>query len=138
MAKILIPTPLRPYTDKQDAVDASGATVGELLTDLTTKHAGLKAHLYNEQGKLRSFVNIYVNDDDIRYLQKEQTAVKPGDTLSIIPSVAGGAPSTTDSAAARYIDAGDPRPPAPMHSTFAAFSLRCPSTPTSGMIKWRE
>ena len=76
--KILIPTPLRPYTDKQDAVDADGATVGELLADLTTKHAGLKAHLYNEQGKLRSFVNIYVNDEDIRYLQKEQTPVKAG------------------------------------------------------------
>ncbi len=94
--KILIPTPLRPYTDKKDAVDAEGATVGDLLADLTTKHAGLKAHLYNEQGKLRSFVNIYVNDEDIRYLQKEQTAVKPGDTLSIIPSVAGGAPAATD------------------------------------------
>jgi sulfur-carrier protein adenylyltransferase/sulfurtransferase len=92
--KILIPTPLRPYTDKKDAVEADGATVGELLADLTAKHAGLKAHLYNEQGKLRSFVNVYVNDEDIRYLQKEQTAVKPGDTLSIIPSVAGGAPST--------------------------------------------
>jgi molybdopterin converting factor small subunit len=96
MAKILIPTPLRPYTDKQDAVDASGATVGELLSDLTTKHAGLKAHLYNEQGKLRSFVNIYVNDEDIRYLEKEQTAVKPDDTVSIIPSVAGGAPTAAD------------------------------------------
>src|SRR5258706_10362349 len=94
MAKILIPTPLRPYTDKQDAVDAAGATVGELLTDLTTKHAGLKAHLYNEQGKLRSFVNIYVNDEDIRYLQKEQTSVKADDTVSIIPSVAGGAETT--------------------------------------------
>jgi len=99
MAKILIPTPLRPYTDKQDAVDASGATVGELLSDLTTKHAGLKAHLYNEQGKLRSFVNIYVNDEDIRYLQKEQTSVKADDTVSIIPSVAGGAPTTADNAA---------------------------------------
>src|SRR6267154_4710788 len=94
--KILIPTPLRPYTDKQDAVEAHGATIGELLADLTTKHSGLKAHLYNDQGKLRSFVNIYVNDEDIRYLQKEQTPVKPGDTLSIIPSVAGGAPTTTD------------------------------------------
>jgi adenylyltransferase/sulfurtransferase len=90
MAKILIPTPLRPYTDKQDAVDATGATVGELLADLTTKHAGLKAHLYNDQGKLRSFVNVYVNDEDIRYLQKEQTPVATGDTVSIIPSVAGG------------------------------------------------
>src|SRR5438128_10403572 len=91
MPKILIPTPLRPYTDKQDAVDASGATVGELLADLTRKHAGLKAHLFNDQGKLRSFVNVYVNDEDIRYLQKEETPVGSGDTVSIIPSVAGGA-----------------------------------------------
>ena len=96
MAKILIPTPLRPYTDKQDAVDASGATVGELLADLTRKHAGLKAHLYNEQGKLRSFVNVYVNDEDIRYLQKEQTPVQAADTISIIPSVAGGSPASTE------------------------------------------
>ncbi|OLC47539.1 MAG: molybdenum cofactor biosynthesis protein MoeB [Acidobacteria bacterium 13_1_40CM_65_14] len=96
MVKILIPTPLRPYTDKQDAVDASGATVGELLADLTRRHAGLKPHLYNEQGKLRSFVNVYVNDEDIRYLQKEQTPVTADDTVSIIPSVAGGAPSVTD------------------------------------------
>src|SRR5262245_581531 len=98
MAKILIPTPLRPYTDKQDAVDASGATVGELLADLTTRHAGLKPHLYNEQGKLRSFVNVYVNDEDIRYLQKEQTPVTAGDTVSIIPSVAGGAPGVAEAA----------------------------------------
>ena len=90
--KILIPTPLRPYTDKQDAVEADGATVGEVLANLTTRHAGLKGHLYNEQGRLRSFVNVYINDEDIRYLQKEQTPVKAGDTLSIIPSVAGGAP----------------------------------------------
>ena len=76
--KILIPTPLRPFTDKQDAVDADGATVGELLADLTRKHGGLKAHLYNDQGKLRSFVNVYVNDEDIRYLQKEQTPVNAG------------------------------------------------------------
>jgi len=96
MAKILIPTPLRPYTDKQDAVDATGATVGELLADLTEKHSGLKAHLYNEHGKLRSFVNVYVNDEDIRYLQKEQTPVAANDTVSIIPSVAGGVPTTTD------------------------------------------
>jgi adenylyltransferase/sulfurtransferase len=64
--------------------------VGELLADLTKKHAGLKAHLYNDQGKLRSFVNIYLNDEDIRYLQKEETKVETGDTISIIPSVAGG------------------------------------------------
>jgi molybdopterin converting factor small subunit len=89
--KILIPTPLRPYTDKQEAVEAQGATVAELLADLTSKHAGLKPHLFNEQGKLRSFVNVYLNDEDIRYLQKEQTPVNAGDTISIIPSVAGGA-----------------------------------------------
>jgi molybdopterin/thiamine biosynthesis adenylyltransferase/rhodanese-related sulfurtransferase/molybdopterin converting factor small subunit len=96
MAKILIPTPLRPYTDKQDAVDVAGATVGELLADLTRKHSGLKGRLYNEQGKLRSFVNIYVNDEDIRYLQHEKTPVAADDTVSIIPSVAGGAPAVTE------------------------------------------
>lgn len=88
--KILIPTPLRPFTDKLDAVEAVGTTVGELLADLTSRHAGLRPHLYNEQGKLRSFVNIYLNDEDIRYLQKEQTPVGASDTISIIPSVAGG------------------------------------------------
>src|SRR5580698_6059904 len=94
--RILIPTPLRPYTDKKDAVEAEGATIGELLADLTAKHSGLKAHLYTDQGKLRSFVNIYVNDDDIRYLAKEQTPVKAGDTVSIIPSVAGGVETTIE------------------------------------------
>jgi molybdopterin/thiamine biosynthesis adenylyltransferase/rhodanese-related sulfurtransferase/molybdopterin converting factor small subunit len=89
--KILIPTPLRPYTDKKDAVEAEGQTIGELLADLTEKHAGLKPHLYNDQGKLRSFVNVYLNDEDIRYLQREQTKVTATDTISIIPSVAGGA-----------------------------------------------
>ena len=97
--RILIPTPLRPYTDKKDTVDAEGRTVGELLADLTKRHSGLKAHLYNEQGTLRSFVNVYVNDEDIRYLQKEQTPVAPGDTISIIPSVAGGAPTAVETAA---------------------------------------
>src|ERR1700704_2311129 len=92
--KIMIPTPLRPFTDKKDAVEAEGKTVGELLADLTTRHAGLKAHLYNDQGKLRSFVNVYVNDEDIRYLQKEQTPVAADDTGSVIPPVAGGAPTT--------------------------------------------
>lgn len=89
-----IPTPLRPFTDKLDQVQASGATVGEVLQDLTTQYAGLKQHLYAADGRLRSFVNIYVGDDDIRYLQKDQTPVKDGQTVSIIPSVAGGAPAT--------------------------------------------
>src|SRR3954463_10704580 len=108
MATILIPTPLRPYTDKQDAVDVAGATVGELLADLTRKHGGLKAHLYNEQGKLRSFVNIYVNDEDIRYLQKEQTPVKADDTVSIIPSVAGGTEAVVAPASPKPHGGGGP------------------------------
>ncbi len=85
-----IPTPLRQYTDKHDTVQVDGATVGDLLAQLTTTYPELKKHLYNEQGKLRHFVNIYVNDEDIRYLQKEQTALGDSDTISIIPSVAGG------------------------------------------------
>ena len=88
---INIPTPLRPFTDKKESVEVSGATVGELLSDLTTKYDGLRKHLYTDEGKLRNFVNVYLNDEDIRYLQKEQTPVKTGDTLSIVPSVAGGA-----------------------------------------------
>ena len=91
--KILIPTPLRPFTDKKDAVELEGATVGDLLQQLTTKYSDLRQHLYSPEGRLRSFVNVYVNEDDIRYLQREQTPVAPGDVVSIVPSVAGGAPS---------------------------------------------
>ncbi|HET9706636.1 MAG TPA: molybdopterin-synthase adenylyltransferase MoeB [Vicinamibacterales bacterium] len=94
MIKVHIPTPLRPFTDKLDTVEIEGANIGELLQNLTTRYGGLKQHLYAADGKLRSFVNIYVNDDDIRYLQKDQTPLKKGDTVSIIPSVAGGAPVT--------------------------------------------
>jgi adenylyltransferase/sulfurtransferase len=90
---IQIPTPLRPFTDKKESVEVSGATVGELLADLTRRYEGLRKHLYADDGKLRNFVNVYLNDEDIRYLQREQTPVKPGDTLSIVPSVAGGAPA---------------------------------------------
>lgn len=85
-----IPTPLRAFTDKLDSVEVEGATVGDVLAGLTAKYPELQRHLYNEQGKLRHFVNIYVNDDDIRYLEKEATSLAAGDTLSIIPSVAGG------------------------------------------------
>ncbi len=90
MPKILIPTPLRQFTDTQDTVTVSGATVGELLNALTTQYAGLRKNLYNDEGKLRSFVNVYLNDEDIRYLDKEATAVKDSDTISIVPSIAGG------------------------------------------------
>ena len=93
---IHIPTPLRPLTDKHEAVEVSGATVGELLADLTRKYQGLRKHLYADDGRLRNFVNVYLNDEDIRYLQKENTPVKPGDSLSIVPSVAGGAPTSAE------------------------------------------
>ena len=91
MAKVLIPTPLRQYADKKDSVELNGSTVGEVLSALTTQHGDLRKHLYNDEGKLRSFVNVYLNDEDIRYLDKEKTAVKDSDTLSIVPSIAGGA-----------------------------------------------
>jgi adenylyltransferase/sulfurtransferase len=91
---INIPTPLRPFTDKKESIEVTGATVGELLADLTTRYEGLRKHLYADNGKLRNFVNVYLNDEDIRYLQRENTPVKSGDTLSIVPSVAGGAPTT--------------------------------------------
>lgn len=88
---ILIPTPLRPYTGKRDAVEVEGSTVGEMLANLASAHEGLRKHLFGSDGHLRSFVNVYLNDEDIRYLQREGTPVKAGDKVSIIPSVAGGA-----------------------------------------------
>jgi molybdopterin converting factor small subunit len=89
--KIYIPTPLRVYTDKQDTVVVDAKTVGEALSKLTTLHPDLKKHLYSEEGKLRSFVNVYLNDEDVRYLpEKDTTAVTDADALSIIPSIAGG------------------------------------------------
>ena len=100
MTRILIPTPLRAYTDRQDAVEASGGTIAEALADLTGRFADLRQHLFTPEGRLRSFVNVYVNDEDIRYLQKEATPLKPGDVVSIIPSVAGGAPAGETVAAA--------------------------------------
>ena len=89
--KIYIPTPLRQYAGKKDAVEVRASTVGSALAELTTSHPDLKRHLYTEEGKLRAFINLYLNDEDVRYLaQKEQTPVKDGDSLSIIPSIAGG------------------------------------------------
>ena len=91
MPKILIPTPLRQFVEKKDSVELPGATVGELLTTLTSEYSDLRRHLYNDEGKLRSFVNVYVNDEDIRYLSKDATPLNDGDTVSIVPSIAGGA-----------------------------------------------
>jgi adenylyltransferase/sulfurtransferase len=89
--KIHIPTPLRQYVDKQSTVTVEAATVGQALDELTATHPELKKQLYSEEGKLRAFVNVYLNDEDIRYLAgKEDTPVKESDSLSIIPSIAGG------------------------------------------------
>jgi molybdopterin converting factor small subunit len=88
--KVMIPTPLRAYTGKRDSAEFSAATVGEALRGLTSQFAELRKHLYTEDGKLRAFVNVYLNDEDIRYLAKENTPTKDGDTISIIPSIAGG------------------------------------------------
>jgi sulfur-carrier protein adenylyltransferase/sulfurtransferase len=88
--KVLIPTPLRPYTGQQAVVEIDGHNIGELLQNLTSRHSDLRPHLYSPDGKLRSFVNVYLNDEDIRYLKREQTPVSAADTVSIVPSVAGG------------------------------------------------
>ncbi len=88
--KVMIPTPLRAYAGKKDSVEVKAGTVAEALTALTTQFGDLKKHLFSDDGRLRSFVNVYVNDEDIRYLQKDQTAVREGDTISIVPSIAGG------------------------------------------------
>ena len=88
--KILIPTPLRPYTGKQSSADVGGQTVGEALSNLVSQHPDLRRHLFGEDGKLRAFVNVYLNDDDVRYLSNEATPVKDSDTITIVPSVAGG------------------------------------------------
>jgi len=88
--KVLIPTPLRPYAGKQSVIEVNAQTVGEALSGLVTKHPDLRKHLFAEDGKLRSFVNVYLNDEDIRYLSKDSTPVKETDTITIVPSVAGG------------------------------------------------
>lgn len=88
--QLYIPTPLRPYTDGQDVVEVEGRTVGEALAELTNRYQELRRHLYSEDGKLRSFVNVYLNEEDIRYLDREATVLKPSDVISIIPSIAGG------------------------------------------------
>ena len=94
--RILIPTPLRPFAGKQDVVEVEGSTVGDALQRLVGQFGDLRRHLYNDDGKLRSFVNIYVNDEDIRHLDREQTTLKAGDTISIVPSVAGGSGAAVD------------------------------------------
>jgi molybdopterin synthase sulfur carrier subunit len=88
--KVLIPTPLRNLTNNQAEVSAEGATVKDLIEDLGKNHKGLKDRLCDENGKIRRFVNIYLNEEDIRFLQGDATVVKAGDQVSIVPAIAGG------------------------------------------------
>ena len=89
--KVLIPTPLRAYTGNQDSVELEGSNVGEILSQLTETYGDLKRHLYKEDGQLRNFVNVYLGDEDIRHLEQGQDTPVTGDeTISIVPSIAGG------------------------------------------------
>jgi molybdopterin converting factor small subunit len=90
MPTLKIPTPLRPYTGGQAAVNVSGKKVSDALADLTARHPGLRQHIFNDAGELRPFVNLFINDEDVRYLDGVDTPVAENDLLRIIPSIAGG------------------------------------------------
>jgi sulfur-carrier protein len=87
--EVRIPTILRQYTGGEKAVDASGGTLAELIDDLESRHVGLKARLIDDRG-LRRFVNVYLNDEDVRFLGGLETSVKDGDNVTVLPAVAGG------------------------------------------------
>jgi len=90
MIKVRIPTPLRPMTGGKSEVEIAGATVSEIIENLGSAHPGIKERLYDEQGEVRRFINIYVNEEDIRFLTGKDTPLKDGDEVSIIPAIAGG------------------------------------------------
>jgi MoaD family protein len=103
MAKVWIPAPLRKFTDGADEVAAAGATVAEIIDCLDRDYGGLKIRLCEEDGRVRRFVNIYVNNEDIRFLQDLDTPVSDNDELSIVPAVAGGARASVTSDPQRSI-----------------------------------
>jgi len=88
--KVIIPTPLRQYAGKKDSIEIAAKTVGEALAGLTSQYSDLRRHLFTEDGKLRSFVNVYLNEEDVRFLEKDQTPLRENDVISIVPSIAGG------------------------------------------------
>ncbi len=90
MAKILIPTPLRKYANNESTFQTKGKTVKEAIQDLTTTHESLKQYLFDDQEQLRSYIRVYLGEEDINTLQKEETPVQETDTVSIIPAIAGG------------------------------------------------
>lgn len=88
--KVRIPTPLQKLTENQAEVEVEGSDVKSVLANLETKYPGMKERLYDEKGSLRRFINFYVNEEDIRFLKSEETPLKDGDELSIVPAIAGG------------------------------------------------
>ena len=90
MIKVRIPTPLRPLTKNQGEVEATGASIAEIIDNLNSAYSGLKDRLCDEKGELRRFVKIYVNEEDIRFLKGRDTVLKDGDEVSIVPAIAGG------------------------------------------------
>ncbi|HXJ35198.1 MAG TPA: ubiquitin-like small modifier protein 1 [Candidatus Eisenbacteria bacterium] len=90
MAQVRVPTPLRKYTGGAEAVQADGSTVAALVADLDKRHPGIKDRICDENGAVRRFVNIFVNGEDIRFLQNLETPVKPADEVSVVPAIAGG------------------------------------------------
>lgn len=91
---IRIPTPLRGYAGGQSDVAVDAMTVGEALQAVAERYPQLRRHLYSDNGELRNFVNVYVNEDDVRYLDSMRTPVREGDTVTIVPSIAGGGPES--------------------------------------------
>ena len=89
-AKVRIPTPLRKLTNDAEVVEVSAATVAEAIAELQTRFPGIKERLLDESGAVRRFVNVYVNEEDIRFLQNQQTPIRSGDEISIVPAIAGG------------------------------------------------
>jgi sulfur-carrier protein len=90
MIKVRIPTPLRPLTKGQGEVEVTAGTIVDMIETLNTAHPGIKARLCDDSGELRRFVNIYVNEEDIRFLKGKDTSLKAGDEVSIVPAIAGG------------------------------------------------
>ena len=93
--RVRVPTPLRKFTQGADEVDAPGSTIRSIVEDLEKNYPGIKERICDETGKVRRFVNVYVNGDDIRFLQNLETALKEGDNISIVPAIAGGALSNS-------------------------------------------
>jgi sulfur-carrier protein len=90
MAKVRIPTPLRKLTNNEELVEVNANTVGAAITELQSRYPGIKERLVDDTGAIRRFVNVYVNEEDIRFLQNQETPVKNADEISIIPAIAGG------------------------------------------------